>query len=321
VTTSAISVLLPVRDAGRYLDAAVRDVLAQRDVDLELVAVDDGSRDGSGERLEAFARRDARVCVIRGDDGGAAHALDLALAASRAPLVAQMEADDRCPSDRFARLVAELRAHPEWHGTTSRASTFGFASDGMHRYVAWQNALATPDAMARARFVEIPALHQTGLYRRASLEALGGFAGASEAGGWPLDIDFWMRWYERGFVAGKVARVLYRWRQHARQSTRTKPSHAIDALRRCKAHYFARGPGHGRAIDVLSVGATLDGWCAALRAAGCDDVRAIEWRPSAPLPATRAAAVRLFAYGTAPARERVVARLGKLDPARDWFAA
>lgn len=313
--------LLPVRDAGRYLDAAVRDVLAQRDVELELVAVDDGSQDGSGERLEAFARSDARVRVIRTEGEGAAPALDRALAASRAPLVAQMEADDRCPPDRLARLVAALRAHPEWQGVTSRAATFGFASEGMRRYVAWQNALATPDAMARARFVEIPALHQTGLYERASLEALGGFAGATKGGGWPLDIDFWMRWTERGFVAGKVPRVLYRWRQHARQSTRTRPSHALDALRRCKAHYFARGPGRDRAIDLLSVGATLEGWCASLRAAGCDDVRAIEWRPSTVLPATRAAAIRLFAYGTQPARERVVARLGHLDPDRDWFAA
>ena len=317
----AISVLLPVRDNGRHLDAAVRDVLAQRDADFEVVAVDDGSRDGSGERLEAFGSRDARVRVIHTAGVGQARALDLALAAARAPLVAQMEADDRCPPDRLARLAAALRARPAWQGVTSRASTFGVASAGMRRYVAWQNGLVTPDAMARARFVEIPALHQTGLYLRAALDAVGGFVGAIESGGWPLDIDFWMRWYARGFVAGKVPRVLYRWRQHGRQTTRTNPSHALASLRRCKAHYFARGPGRGRAVDVLSVGATLAGWCEALRAAGCDDVEPIAWRPAAPLPATRSGAIRLFVYGTAPARTRVVARLGELDADRDWFAA
>jgi glycosyltransferase involved in cell wall biosynthesis len=320
-TAPAISVLLPVRDAGRHLDAAVRDVLAQRDVDLELVAVDDGSRDASGERLEAFARSDSRLQLIRTGGVGAARALDLALAAAHAPLVAQMEADDRCPPDRLARLAAALRARPEWQGMTSRASTFGFPSEGMRRYIAWQNGLAAPEAMARARFVEIPALHQTGLYRRASLDAIGGFLGATEAGGWPLDIDFWMRWYEHGLIAGKVPRVLYRWRQHPRQSTRTRPSHVLNALRRCKAHYFARGPGRGRAIDVLSVGATLAGWCEALRAAGCNDVQQIAWRPATPLPATRAGAIRLFVYGTAPARARVIARIGALDADRDWFAA
>lgn len=316
----AISVLLPVRDAGRYLGSALRDVLAQRDADFELVAVDDGSRDGSGERLEAFARSDGRMRVIRTGGVGAARALDLALDAARAPRIAQMEADDRCPPDRLARLAAALDAEPSWHGVTSRAATFGFASEGMRRYVAWQNTLTTPGAMARARFIEIPALHQTGLYRRSALESVGGFVGATQAG-WPLDIDFWMRWYERGFVAGKVPRVLYRWRQHARQSTRTSPLHTQDAMRRCKAHYFARGPARDRAIDVLSVGATLTDWCAALRAAGARDVEAIAWRPTASLPATRPEALRLFVYGTAPARARVVAQLGTLDPDRDWFAA
>jgi glycosyltransferase involved in cell wall biosynthesis len=316
-----ISVLLPVRDAGRYLAAAVRDVLAQRDVDFEVIAVDDGSRDGSGDRLEAFARTDRRLRVIRTDGVGAARALDLALAAARAALIAQMEADDRCPPDRLARLETALQAQPEWHGVASRATPFGFASEGMRRYVGWQNALTTPDAMARGRFIEIPALHQTGLYRRASLDVVGGFVGNTEAGGWPLDIDFWMRWYQRGLIAGKVPRVLYRWRQHARQSTRTSPAHAQHSMRRCKAHYFARGPGRDRAIDVLSVGATLAGWREALRAAGCVDVEAIAWRPTTPLPATRSAALRLFAYGTAPARAQVVARLGALDSLRDWFAA
>jgi glycosyltransferase involved in cell wall biosynthesis len=321
VTAPAVSVLLPVRDAGRYLASAVGDVLAQRGVALELIAVDDGSTDASGDRLADFARRDARVRVIRTAGVGPARALDLALDAARAPLVAQMEADDRCPPDRIARLVAALAAEPAWQGVTSRAAIFGFRSEGMRRYVAWQNGLVAPGAMARARFVEIPALHQTGLYRRDALAALGGFVGATRDGGWPLDVDFWMRWFARGFAAGKVPRVLYRWRQHARQSTRTSPAHTLASMRRCKAFYFARGPGRDRAIDVLSVGATLAAWTDALRDAGCTDVAPIAWRPTAPLPDTRAEAVRLFVYGTAAARARVEHTIGALDPNRDWFAA
>ncbi len=320
VRDPAISVLLPARDAGRHLDAAVGDVLGQRGVALELVAVDDGSRDGTGERLEAAARRDRRLRVTRTGGVGPARALDLALAAARAPLIGQMEADDRCPPDRFARLLRALRDHPDWQGVTSRATIFGVRGEGMRRYVVWQNGLVAPEAMERARFVEIPALHQTGLYRREALVALGGFLGGSERGGWPLDIDFWMRWFERRLVAGKVARVLYRWRQHARQSTRSSPLHRMDVLRRCKAHYFARGPARGRPVDLLSVGATLAAWEVELAAAGSADVRALSWRPGSPLPPTRAGAVRLFVYGTVAARERAVAAIGDLDPARDWFA-
>src|SRR5262249_59296966 len=93
--------------------------------------------------------------------------------------------------------------HRDWDGVVSRAGVFGFRSEGMRRFVRWQNGLSGPDELARARFVEIPALHQCGLYRRAALEAAGGFVGASEERGWPLDIDFWMRWFERGLKAGR----------------------------------------------------------------------------------------------------------------------
>jgi glycosyltransferase involved in cell wall biosynthesis len=316
-----LSVLLPARDAGRYLRAAVDDLLRQRGVTLEVVAVDDGSSDGTGERLEAMARGDPRLRVVRTGGIGPARALDLALRSARHAWIGQMEADDRCPPDRFARLCEALRERSDWDGVVSRAGVFGFRGEGMRRYVLWQNGLVAPDELARARFVEIPALHQSGLYRRAALDAVGGFVGASEASAWPLDIDFWMRWFERGLRAGRVERVLYRWRQHARQSTRTSPAHRLETLRRCKAWYFARGPARARAVDLYSVGRTLEAWGRELGAAGVAAVRAHEWRPGAPLPAARREALRLFVYGMEPARARVRAAVADFDPARDWFAA
>ncbi len=282
----AISVLLPVRDGGPYLASAVHDLLAQRDVELEVVAVDDGSRDGSGEWLEARARTDSRLLVERSGGGGAAQALDRALARASHPWVAQMEADDRCPPQRLARLAAALTAAPNWAGVVSDAAVFGYQSAGMRRYVDWQNGLTTPHAMAAARFLEIPALHQSGLYRAAALRALGGYAGDPR---WPLDIEFWMRWHERGLLAGRLCERLYAWRQHPRQSTRTSPLHRPEALRRCKAHYFARGPGAAGGVDLLGVGATLAAWEASLAEAGLGDLVAHDWRPGDPLPPRRAA--------------------------------
>ncbi len=316
--TPEISVLLPVRDAGRYLGRALDDVLGQQDVALDVVAVDDGSTDASARVLRERAAADGRLRVLESGGAGASAALAVALGAARAPLIAHMEADDRSHPERLARLRDALARHPDWDGVVSRARLIGAPGEGMRRYVAWQDSLRTPETMARARFVEIPALHQAGLYRREVLERIGGYAGDAR---WPVDIDFWMRWFAAGARVGKVEAALYGWRQHERQSTRTSVLHRLETLRTCKAWYFVRGPARGYAIDVVSVGRTLAGWCDALRAAGADDIRPVEWRTRGMLPAGRPRAVRLIAYGTASIRARLASVLGRATCDRDWFAA
>ncbi|MGQ0553241.1 MAG: glycosyltransferase family 2 protein [Planctomycetota bacterium] len=272
-----VDVLLPVHKARRTLPYALADVLAQRGVAVRVLAVLDRPRagevdDGTAEWLEHAARREPRIVVLPGPGAGLAAALQLGLEAVRAPLLAHMEADDRSAPDRLARLHAALTQSPApgpaervLDAVVCRAAQFGARSPGMRRYLDWQNALLSHEDMARERFVEIPALHQTGLYRTAAVRACGGYLAASRDEkhaasrvAWPADIDFWMRWFEGGDEQGreaggrvlrrvvKLPRVLYRWRQHASQQTRGGGSHSLATLRACKAHYLARHLGVSR---------------------------------------------------------------------------
>jgi glycosyltransferase involved in cell wall biosynthesis len=316
-TCPEISVLLPVRNARPYLAEALADLCAQEAVDLEILAVDDGSTDGSQDVLRGHAAADRRIRLFRSGGRGAAHALNLALSRARAPWIGHMEADDRCERSRFLRLRAALQVDGGLEGVTSRAVAFGGTTSGMQRYLDWQNSLLAPEEHRRQRFVEIPALHQSGLYRKEWLRALGGYRDDPR---WPLDIDFWMRALAGPGRIGKVPEVLYRWRQHPRQSTRTSERHGQGALRRCKAYYFLRGPGRGKPLDLYSVNRTLEGWCAALAEAGARDLQAYSWRPDRePLPPGRDRAVRLFAYGMPQTRERVARCAALRGPPWDWF--
>jgi len=318
-----IDVLLPVRLARRTLPSAAGDALAQHAADVRLIAVvdagPDGRDDGSRDWLLGLARREARVLVLAGPGRGAGAALDLALAAVEAPLVAHMEADDRSAPDRLARLAAALQAEPELAGLTCRAAQFGARTPGMRRYLDWQNGLLTHEELARERFVEIPALHQTGLYRAEALRAVGGYA---PRGPWPADIDFWLRWFEHDALVAplrvaKLPRVLYRWRQHARQSTRGGGGHAPDALRACKAHYLARLIGRRgarpRPVRLLSTGATLQSWRVALGAAGVEVARADAWSPGRPVPRAPPSAVTVAAYGMPGVRAKLRAAFAARD--------
>ncbi len=316
-----IDVLLPVWRARRTLPSAVGDILAQRDVDLRVIAVvdtdADGGDDGSRDWLIEQAHHEPRLLLVDGPGRGAGAALDAALERVTAPWVSHMEADDRCPPDRLVRLHAAFDANADLAAAVSRAGQFGARTEGMRRYLRWQNALLSHDDLHRERFVEIPALHQSGLYRADALRTVGGY---TPRGPWPLDIDFWFRWFEHPLPITKLPRVLYRWRQHPRQSTRSSPLHDAASLRACKLDALRRLHGPGgvapRPIVLLSTGATLDAWCAGLADAGLRLAGAHAWKPGQPLPELPpvpgpaddtgqppAVPLILAAYGMARARE------------------
>jgi len=65
-----ISVIVPVYNMERYLDKCVRSILDQEYKDIELILVDDGSKDESPAMCDAFAAEDDRVKVIHKENGG-----------------------------------------------------------------------------------------------------------------------------------------------------------------------------------------------------------------------------------------------------------
>ena len=65
-----LSIIMPVYNAGAYFAGAVESVLDQSYSDFELILVDDGATDGSGQACDKFAAADQRVRVIHVPNGG-----------------------------------------------------------------------------------------------------------------------------------------------------------------------------------------------------------------------------------------------------------
>lgn len=106
-----VSVLMPMRDAGAYLQAAVDSILQQDHRAVELIVIDDGSRDGSRERVLAMS--DARIRLIDGPRTGISACLNAGLAHATGAIVMRCDADDLYPPARIRRQVDWLRRHPE----------------------------------------------------------------------------------------------------------------------------------------------------------------------------------------------------------------
>src|SRR4051794_8320805 len=105
-----VSVIMPVRNAERYLAEALESILSQTFPAFALLLTDDGSTDGSPEIIRRYARRDGRIRLIPRVGVGYLVALNEMLVRARGEFVARMDADDVAMPDRLERQVAHLRA-------------------------------------------------------------------------------------------------------------------------------------------------------------------------------------------------------------------
>lgn len=202
-----VSVVMPVHDAEAFLEQAVESVLAQTLRDLELVAVDDGSIDGSARILESAARRDDRVRIIRRDRGGVVAALNDGCAAARANYIARLDADDIALPTRLQRQVALLDAHPDV-GLVGG----GYVVINAHGVRRGRVRYPVSDRELRARLHRYNTFaHPAVTFRRLAFEEAGGYRIAEVE-----DYDLWLRISERWRLAA-VREPVLGYRHHRAQ--------------------------------------------------------------------------------------------------------
>lgn len=88
------SVVIPVYNTQRYLRRCVESVRAQCYEDIEIILVDDGSQDGSGQLCDELAREDVRIQVIHKQNGGLSDARNHGLQAAKGEYVLFLDSDD-----------------------------------------------------------------------------------------------------------------------------------------------------------------------------------------------------------------------------------
>jgi len=235
-----VSVLLPVRNGGRWLETGLASLARQSLPSFEIIAVDDGSDDDSATLLDGWAVRDSRFTVVHQPAEGLVAALNHGLEHCRAPLVARMDADDISHPKRLELQAARFSSRPEVGVVSCLVRHFpsrGVAA-GFRLYEEWLNSLVAHDAIKRERFIESPVAHPSVMVRREVLTGIGGWRDA----GWAEDYDLWLRCFEAGVVFDKIERPLFFWREHGDRLTRTDARYSVPSFLRCKAHYLARGP-------------------------------------------------------------------------------
>jgi len=109
-----VSILMPVKDGEQYIGSAVESILSQTWQNWELIVVNDGSTDKTGEILAQYARKDERIKVITNKKNlGVAASLNKALKAARGQYIARMDADDISLPERLEKQVRFLEKNPK----------------------------------------------------------------------------------------------------------------------------------------------------------------------------------------------------------------
>ena len=106
-----ISIIVPVYNSERYLDACVQSILAQTFIDFEILLVDDGSGDKSGSICDNYARLDKRVRVIHKQNGGVALARIAAFDLAAGDYVSFIDADDWIETDMYEKMYASVEKY------------------------------------------------------------------------------------------------------------------------------------------------------------------------------------------------------------------
>src|SRR6266550_2540948 len=206
--------LMSTYDAGPYLRPALDSILAQTVADWRLVAVDDGSSDGTRDALREYGS-DERVRVeLFEENRGQTAALNHGLSLVETEWVARLDQDDLARPERIERQHEYLRANP---GVVAVGSWCDFVDDSGEKVGEFRPP-ADPDAVLRQLYSSLehnPLAHSAMTY---------GADDARAAGGYPSDLSYaqdtalWLRLAERGRIAN-VPEPLVQIRTHEGQTS------------------------------------------------------------------------------------------------------
>jgi glycosyltransferase involved in cell wall biosynthesis len=121
----SVSVVIPAYNAEPFLHKALDSVLAQSYGNLEVLVVDDGSRDGTAAVARAYRERDARVILLVQPNGGLSNARNAGIRQARGEYIAYLDADDYWLPDKIAAQTELMQANPHlaFCSTATRVET------------------------------------------------------------------------------------------------------------------------------------------------------------------------------------------------------
>jgi len=199
----AITVLMTVFNAGRFLDPSIRSITSQTFRNFEFLIVDDASTDGSVAAMEEWERKDPRVRLIRNETNkGQTPCLNQGLRSARGKWIARQDADDLSHPGRLSEQHQFTTIRPD----VVLLGTNGRIIDEHDRLTGLLDAPLTPEAIAWTSPFLNPFIHTSVMFRTDIIRDE--FGGYDETYRIAQDYDLWTRVLTRHQTANLPQRLV-----------------------------------------------------------------------------------------------------------------
>jgi glycosyltransferase involved in cell wall biosynthesis len=249
-----VTVLMAVYNGLPHLREAVESIVRQTFSDFELVVVDDGSTDGSGEALAGLADNRIRL-LVNEQNQGLTRSLNRGLQAARGEYVARLDADDICAPERLARQVAYLDSNP---ATALVGSVCRQINEAGEPFGEITQTPTSPTAIYYGlRFNNVLA-HSSVMFRREPVAELGGY---DEQFQQAQDYDLWSRLADR-YPLAALPEPLIRLRVSPKSVSRqraTDQARFADVIRERNALRVAPALAEARLASLHRLGSDATG--------------------------------------------------------------
>jgi len=232
-----ISVILPFYNAEGTLDRAISSVVRQKEEDFELILIDNLSSDHSRSVAEKREAVDSRIRIVDEPERGVVFASNRGAAVANGKYIARMDADDEAMPERLLLQSSYLASHPGTDAVAGLVEHVPHSGEakGFSRFVEWSNSIRTYAAIYHNRFIELPVVNPTLMWRREVGEKHGNY----RAGSFPEDYEMVLRWLDAGVRIEKIPETVLRWYDSDTRLTRTHPAYSDKAFYEIKSRYLA----------------------------------------------------------------------------------
>ena len=231
-----ISIITPFKNTSSFLNECLDSIVQQTYQNWELLIVDDHSTDDSFSIVNAYAKKDERIKLLKNKGKGIIKALQLGFSKSSGTYITRMDSDDIMHVRKLELMIEDLIQHGKKHIATGLVKYFSEdgISEGYASYERWLNRLTEAGSNYSEIYKECVIPSPCWMMHREDFLNCEGFS----PNRYPEDYDLAFRFYKNDIKCIPGKHLLHYWRDYSYRTSRTHEHYALNHYIDLKKNYF-----------------------------------------------------------------------------------